>query len=67
MKRISEKLTKFLAENDSLDQFKSNIKNMGSAKTIKDFHDISSSFIWEASPQGHYYWQKLDEKFNKIP
>lgn len=65
----------FLYENNALKPYKDNLlKSMGNKlKIINPFyarHDyytnISAAFTWSITPQGHTFWEQLDNKWHHI-
>ena len=65
---LNESLVLFLAENDALDRFLSNLENIPNCLDIVEntlLVDLFFIDIWDNSPEGREYWEYLGEKLFK--
>lgn len=58
---IEPKLEKFLRKEKVLTKFKKNVN----LPTDEIVDDISTSFSWSDTPEGHEFWKELDTKFRQ--
>lgn len=65
----------FLYENNALKPYKDNLLKSSSNKLriLNPFYGmhnyngiISSAFVWSETPQGHHFWDKLDNEWHYI-
>jgi len=70
MKKTND-LYAFLRKHRAVKKFKANIENDGNPMTFEEIvkcgaNDpwvLSESFTWSRTPEGHNYWDALDEKY----
>ena len=72
---MKKKFYRFLYENDALIEWKRNIKDPKCTASIKslrtyfnhyyDVNWITLAFLWDNSPEGFSFWDKLNDKWRK--
>ena len=74
MKTTKEKLFKaFLKNEGAWNVYKDNLSTLR-GKTVSEFYSTcyrpiqytNACFIWESTPQGQHFWEKLDKQWVKI-
>lgn len=70
---LATELAEFLESRGVLEQFKKNIENdamfnlmvmMGIRKFV--ITEIGVGFIWKKSPEGHDFWDELNNEYSKV-
>lgn len=59
-----------LQEHNALEAYINNVKRVGVADKISELSEdfpvgfLLNAFVWSKTPEGHGYWQELEEKIS---
>ena len=72
---LATELAEFLESRGVLEQFKKNIENnpmfrllivIGVREFTVTVTEIDAGFLWSKSPEGHDFWDELNNEYSKI-
>ncbi len=70
---LANELAEFLESHGVLEQYKKNIENDAMFRLIvaigvREFAvtEIGNGFLWEKSPEGHDFWDELNNEYSKV-